>query len=101
MAYDQKMRVQVLEMDEEQILRDDYRKLAMKVFDTRVFNSMVVGSKILMPTTNPRLFSTDAGLINEYIGAAQYLKKSDLQQESRATELLTQAKQTIELIKKE
>jgi hypothetical protein len=101
MAYDQKMRVQLLEMDEEQILRDDYRKLAMKVFDTRVFNSMVAGDKILRPTNNPKLFSTDAALLNEYIGSAQYLKKSDIQQASRAAELLTQAKQLMALIKHE
>ncbi|MDB5124392.1 MAG: hypothetical protein JWP94_2521 [Mucilaginibacter sp.] len=101
MAYDQKMRVQILEMNEEQMLREDYRQYARKIFDTRIFNSMVAGDKIIRPTTNPQLFSTNPALLNEYIGSVQYLKKSDETQRRRAGELLVQAKKLIGLINNE
>lgn len=101
MAYDQKMRVQILEMNEEQVLREDYRQYARKIFNTRVFNSMIKGDKIIKPTTNPQLFSTNAALLNEYIGSVQYLKKSDETQRRRAFELLIQAKKLMGLINDE
>jgi len=101
MAYDQKMRVQILEMNEEQMLREDYRQFARKIFDTRVFNSMIVNDKILPPAGNPQLFSINPALLNEYIGSVQYLKKSDETQQRRADELLVQAKKLIVLINNE
>ncbi|MDP9048540.1 MAG: hypothetical protein M3N14_10410 [Bacteroidota bacterium] len=101
MAYDQKMRVQILEMNEEQVLREDYRQFARKIFDTRVFSNMIVNDKIISPTGNPQLFSANPALLNEYIGSVQYLKKSDETQERRAGELLVQAKKLIVLIDNE
>jgi len=56
---------------------------------------------IVRPIDNPKLFSTDPELLNEFIGSAQYLKKSDQTQQRRAGELLKQAKQLITLINNE
>ena len=101
MAYDQKMRQTLFEMGDEVIIRSEYRQLARKVFNTTVFHGMLVGDSIVSPLNNPQLYTTDAALINELIGEAQYLKRIHQAQWIRSKELLTQAKQLSDLIKKE
>jgi hypothetical protein len=101
MAYDQKMRQTLFEMGDEVIIRSAYRQLARKVFNTTMFHGMLSGDSIESPLNNPQLYTTDAALINELIGETQYLKRIHQAQWIRSKELLTQAKQLSDLIKKE
>jgi hypothetical protein len=88
-------------MSDEGIVRENYRETAERIFDAKVFNGMQHDEKIVRPTNNPALFSTDPALVNAYIGASQYLKKVNDARVRRTSELLTQARQLIELIKNE
>ena len=73
MAYDQLVRQTLFEMGDEVIIRSEYRQLAIKVFNTTVFHGMLVGDSIASPLNNPKLYTSDAALINELIGEIQYL----------------------------
>jgi hypothetical protein len=101
MDYDRKMRQQIFEYTDEQDDRAEYRQIAMKIFDGKVFNEMISGNTIERPTNNPQLFTYDATLMNEYIIQAQFLRKVNQNQLRRAEELFTQAKELTTLIKKE
>ena len=101
MAYDQKMRQSLFEMGDEVQIRAEYRTLAVKVFNTTVFNEMVRLETTIKPANNPKLFSENAGLINEFIGAAQYIKRVNQAQVNTTRQLLRQAKQLSADIKKE
>jgi len=101
MAYDQKMRGALFEMGDEVEVRAEYRQLARKLFNTNVFFEMIATEEISRPENNPQLFMNDAGLINEFIGQAQYVKRIHQAQLIRSEELLVQAKQLIIDIKKE
>ena len=101
MAYDQMIRQALFEMDDEVEIRSEYREMASKIFDTRVFHEMTATDIISKPTTNPKLFSTNADLINELIGRIQYFKKVHQAQAGTSKNLLAKAKQLTDLIKKE
>jgi hypothetical protein len=101
MAYDQKMRQSLFEMGDEVQIRAEYRILAVKVFNTTIFNEMVRLETTIKPANNPKLFSENAGLINEFIGAAQYIKRINQAQVNTTRQLLKQAKQLSADIKKE
>jgi len=101
MAYDQKVREQYINMADGETLRDIYRQLAVKVFNATVFNTMQQGGKMIRPANNPQLFSTDTGLINSYIGSAQYLKKLNETVANMSADLMVQAKQLIKEIENE
>jgi len=101
MAYDQKMRNVLFEMGDEIEVRAEYRQLARKLFHTNVFFEMITTDEISRPVNNPQLFINDAGLINEFIGQLQYVKRIHQAQLIRSEELLVQAKQLIIDIDKE
>jgi len=101
MAYDQKMRNYLFEMGDEIEVRAEYRQLARKLFNTSVFFEMIATDAIGRPVSNPQLYSTDAGLINEFIGQVQYVKRIHQAQLIKSEELLVQAKQLITDIDKE
>ena len=101
MAYDQKMRGALFEMGDEVEVRAEYRQLARKLFNTNVFFEIIATDTIDRPVNNPQLYSSDAGLINEFIGQLQYVKRVHQAQLIRSEELLVQAKQLIIDIKKE
>jgi hypothetical protein len=101
MAYDQKMRQSLFEMGDEVQIRAEYRILAVKVFNTTVFNEMVKLETTIKPANNPKLFSENKELINEFIGAAQYIKRVNQAQVNTTRQLLRQAKQLSADIKKE
>src|SRR6185295_13565059 len=90
MAYDQKMRQSLFEMGDEIQIRAEYRTLAVKVFNTSIFNQMVQINNTIKPVNNPKLFSENAELINELIGAAQYIKRVNQAQVNTTRQLLTQ-----------
>ena len=91
MAYDQKMRNVLFEMGDEVEIRAEYRILARKLFKTTVFHEMIAADKISMPKNNPALYSKDAGLLNEFIGALQYFKRVHQAQLILSGQLLLQA----------
>src|SRR5258708_1435311 len=98
---DRKMRQQIFEYTDEQQDRAEYHQIASKIFDGKAFNEMIRGNRIDKPENNPQLFVSDAALINEYIIETQYVRKANQNQVMRAEELFAQAKELMELIKKE
>ena len=101
MAYDQKMRTALFDMGDEAEMRAEYRSLAKKVFNTKVFYDMIATDNISIPTNNPVLYSKEPALLNEFIGAVQYFKRIHQAQLIRSKELLTQAQKLMENIIKE
>jgi len=101
MAYDQRMRQALFEMGDEVEIRSEYRQLASKVFDTKVFYEMIATDTVSKPLNDPKLYSTNADLINELIGRIQYFKRVHQAQLITSERLLTQSKQLSALIKKE
>jgi hypothetical protein len=101
MAYDQKMRNSQFEMGDEVQIRAEYRQAASKVFNTTVFSEISGLDMVTRPVGNPSLFSTDPLLINELIGAAQYIKRIHRSQMNISEELLNMNIQLMALIKKE
>jgi hypothetical protein len=101
MAYDQKMRNSMFEMGDEVQIRAEYRQVASKVFNTNVFNEISALDVVTRPAGNPPLFSSDPALINELIGAAQYVKRIHRSQMNISEQLLNLNIQLMELIKKE
>ena len=70
-------------------------------FQTKVFYEMIASEEIRIPKNNPALYSKDASLLNEFIGAIQYFKKIHQAQLIRSEELLVLARKLMENIKKE
>ena len=101
MAYDQMIRQALFEMDDEVEIRSEYRQMASKVFDTRVFHKMTVTDTISKPANNPKLFTTNTDLINELIGRIQYFKRVHQAQLVTSKKLLVKAKQLSDVIKRE
>jgi hypothetical protein len=101
MAYDQQMRNALFEMGDEVEVRAEYRILARKVFQTKVFYEMIATEKISIPQNNPPLYSKDPDLLNEFIGAVQYFKRIHQAQLIRSKELLFHAQKLMEDIRKE
>ena len=100
MAYDQKIRQVFFEMGDEMEMRTSYRELAPKIFDSKIFYQMMHSETLERPTGNPALFNDSPALINELIGSIQYLKRVHMAQLVRSEQLLEQAKQLMEEIKK-
>ena len=101
MAYDQKMRNVLFNMGDEVEIRAEYRILARKLFQTKVFHEMISTDEVSIPKNNPALYSKDADLLNEFIGAVQYFKRVHQAQLIRSEELLIQAQKLMEDIIKE
>lgn len=100
MAYDQKMRNALFEMEDEVQIRAEYRQIASKVFNTTVFNEMTRDDTISRPSGNPPLFTQDPAMINELIGKAQYVKRIHHAQVHTSEQLLELNNQLMEQIKK-
>ena len=101
MAYDQTMRSVLFEMVDEVQIRAEYRQLARKIFNSTVFYEMIASETVERPHSNPELYNDDAGLLNEFIGQIQYVKRVHQSQLVKSEELLVKARQLMEKIKKE
>ena len=88
-------------MGDEVQIRAEYRLIAAKVFNASVLNDMVMTDTIIKPTSNPSLFSKDPVLINQLIGAAQYIKRVNQAQLKRSGEMLVLANELNQKIKRE
>jgi hypothetical protein len=71
--YSQVLRFQELK----EIQLQSYRDVMCKVFDVRVFETMVSGEKIQRPDGNPVLFSLNKELINELLMRAHFVKRNN------------------------
>jgi hypothetical protein len=65
------------ELKEIQLL--NYRDVMCKVFDVRIFETMVNGEIITRPIGNPALFSQNKELINELLMKAHFVKRNTAQ----------------------
>jgi hypothetical protein len=65
------------ELKEIQLL--NYRDVMCKVFDVRIFETMVNGEIITRPVGNPALFSQNKELINELLMKAHFVKRNTAQ----------------------
>ena len=54
-----------------------YRDVMCKVFDIRVFETMVNGTQIIRPSGNPELFSQDKELFNELLMKVHFVKRNN------------------------
>jgi hypothetical protein len=101
MAYDQTMRSVLFEMGDEVQIRAEYRQLARKIFRTTIFHGMIATEAVERPENNPLLYNDDEGLLNEFTGQIQYVKRVHQAQLIKSEELLVQAKQLIGELKTE
>ena len=96
--------IKLLEMLEgiEQKEGEEYRKMAIHIFDPEVFNSMVsVEDSIIMPLNNPPLRTLDANLLTDIAGWVQYMKSSRTGLANEKANLKKIAEELIMQIKKE
>ena len=99
LAYDQEVRQVFFEMGDEVEMRAEYRQLASKLFNTRIFFDMQRGESIAKPTNATALYSNDPALIDEFIGNIQYLKRVHTTQLIRSKKLRSKANELSEMIK--
>ena len=53
---------------------EDYKRIAVKVFDPLIFNNMLVKETIIRIHADPMLLSYDPLILKELAGTVQYLK---------------------------
>jgi hypothetical protein len=101
-AYDNRYNQFKLSQERESQFLADYRNVMAKIFDIRVFNTMVkTYSEIKMPTGDSPLFNTDKQLINELLIRVHIAKRNKLGSILLLTQLKTKATNLITLIKNE
>ena len=67
--------VKAQELKELQLI--GYRDVMCKVFDIRVFETMVTGIQIIRPVGNPKLFSDNKELHNELLMKVHFVKRNN------------------------
>ena len=72
-----------------------------KIFDNKVFESMVNGLRFTRPQNNPQLLTYDKTIINEFCNQVHFRKNSNLYFINVAEKLLSEAHLTLDIIKKE
>jgi hypothetical protein len=78
-----------------------YREACENVFDVKVFESIVHGTRLQRPTGNPKLFSQDPKDINQLLIRAHYLKRNNSGIIESLQELRRRAANLQALIKKD
>lgn len=81
--------------------QDEYKKLAVKIFDPRVFRKMTADTVINRITGNPSLLSNDKALLQELAGVIQYLTGSRVQIMSLKEKLKLSGLKLINFLNKE
>jgi hypothetical protein len=72
-----------------------------KMFDSKVFESMLSGLSFNRPQNNPQLLTYDKSTLNEFCNRVHFRKNSNFYFIQVAGKLLTEAHQTLDLIKRE
>ena len=91
--------VKFQELKELQLI--NYRDAMCKVFDVRVFETMVIDDKIIRPVGNPALFSQNKELLNELLMKAHFVKRNNSQLITALNEMKQKAINLLVIIKKE
>jgi len=89
-----------IEQREESLVLILYQSID-KLFDNRVFESMVTGLSFKRPQNNPQLLSYDKSALNEFCNQVHFRKNSNLYFIEVAKNLLAAAKNNLALIQKE
>jgi hypothetical protein len=89
-----------IEQREESLVLILYQSIN-KMFDNRVFENMLSGLNFNRPQNNPPLLTYDKNIINEFCNQVHFRKNSNFYFITVAGKLLSEARQTLELIKKE
>ena len=89
-----------IEEREESLVLISYQSIN-KLFDSQVMESMIDGLSFHRPEGNPQLMTYDKNVINEYCNQIHFRKNSNLYFITVAEKLLSEAKKTQALIKKE
>jgi hypothetical protein len=88
--------------DRQVIVDNEYRKIAVQVFDPYIFNHMLnAADTIDRVTGNPLLLKTDKETLNELAGWANYSISQRSASNGAKEKLLSKGKELIALIKKE
>jgi len=72
-----------------------------KIFDNKVFNEMVTGLNFTRPQNNPQLLTDDKMILNEFCNQVHFRKNANIYFITVAEKLLTEALQTLAVIKEE
>ena len=89
-----------IEQREESLVLILYQSIN-KMFDNSVFESMLNGLSFTRPQNNPQLFTYDKNMLNEFCNQVHFRKNSNFYFIAVAGKLLSEAHQTLDLIKKE
>jgi hypothetical protein len=89
-----------IEQREESLVLILYQSIN-KLFDNKVFESMVDGMNFTRPQNNPQLLSYDKNTLNEFCNQVHFRKNSNLYFINVAGKLLTAAKKNLALIETE
>ena len=102
-AYDNLFHQFRLSQEREDRYLMEYRDIMSKIFDIRIFNTMVLKKypEINMPEGNPSLFIEDKQLINEMLIRVHIAKRNKLASLFYLSQLSEKATGLIELIKKD
>lgn len=89
-----------IEQREESLVLILYQSIN-KMFDSKVFESMINGLSFIRPLNNPQLLTYDKSILNEFCNQVHFRKNSNFYFIQVAGKLLAEAHQTRDLIKKE
>ncbi|HEY6063409.1 MAG TPA: hypothetical protein VIV35_07350 [Chitinophagaceae bacterium] len=89
-----------IEQREESLVLILYQSIN-KLFDNKVFESMVTGLSFSRPQNNPQLLSYDKNSLNEFCNQVHFRKNSNLYFIAVAEKLLLAAKKTLSVIENE
>jgi hypothetical protein len=93
-------RIQLYE-EREGAEQEEYKKIAIKIFDSRIFRKMTSDTIISRIPGNPPLLTNNPGILQELSGMVQYQTGSRLQIIAVKEDLKRKGLQLIELLKKE
>jgi hypothetical protein len=86
-----------IEQREESLVLILYQSIN-KIFDNKVFESMVTGLSFTRPVNNPALLSYDKNLLNEFCNQVHFRKNANFYFITVANKLLAEAKKTLSII---
>lgn len=72
-----------------------------KLFDNRVFQSMLDGLSFKRPAGNPELLSTDKGTLNEFCNQVHFVQNANFYFINNSTILINTARKTLDILKRE
>jgi len=101
-AYDNLYQKFKFDQELEDIQLRDYRSAMIRIFEVRVFNTMIKNNPdIIMPADNPALFNNDRTNLNEFLMRAHLVRRNKLINIRYLSELNDKATRLIAQIKNE